>query len=804
MPPGTAPFSSNPRRTLVTLLLFALVIGAGVAVILRTQFTADLSAFLPAAPDADQRLLIDQLQQGIAARSLMLGIDGGSAPARASASRELAAVLRASRSFTSVNNGERVDYTAAGKVLLAHRYVLSPAVDAQRFSVEGLNAALADTALRLATPEGAAFKPLWPRDPTGEMLVVAEGLLPTQGPRSEGGVWVSRDGARTLQLLTLRAASGDVQAQADAIGEVQQAFDALRATTPALSALTLAVGGHGVYAMQSRELIEREAKRLSIFGAIGVALVLLVAFGRLSALLLAALPVATGVVAGIAATSLSFGQVHGMTLGFGATLIGESVDYAIYYLIQARPDTKTGTSRWWHDGWPTVRLGLFTSVFGFAALVFSGFPGLAQLGVFSLAGLIAAALATRYVLPVLAPKGTAGLGLRATLAAWTAWAVQHLPKLRWPFVALTVAAIATLALLPKPIWRGDLQALSPVPAQTIATDTRLRADLGASDARTIVVAQGATLDAALAAAEAAAKPLADLAAQGVIAGFESPTRLLPSAATQAARMASLPDASTLSARVAQAVQGLPFRAAQINAFIDDVQAARQRAPLSAAAYVDTPLAPALDALLFQRPGGGWAALLPLQLPETAAGTVHEDPAPKLRAALGGLPGVTVLDVKQSIDGIYAHYMREALWQALLGALAVVVLLAVVLKSPRRLLAVTLPLAMSVVLTLALLAALKVPLGILHLVGMLLVVAVGSNYALFFDHLHHTQQTDRDTLASLLLANITTVLTFGLMAASDIAALAAIGMVVAPGALLALVLSGALIGETQSGLIKTRV
>ena len=57
------------------------------------------------------------------------------------------------------------------------------------------------------------------------------------------------------------------------------------------------------------------------------------------------LPVATGVVAGIAAVSLGFGQVHGMTLGFGTTLIGEAVDYAIYYLIQARGGTGAA-DRW--------------------------------------------------------------------------------------------------------------------------------------------------------------------------------------------------------------------------------------------------------------------------------------------------------------------------------------------------------------------------------------------------------------------------------------------------------------------------
>jgi len=103
-----------------------------------------------------------------------------------------------------------------------------------------------------------------------------------------------------------------------------------------------------------------------------------------------------------------------------------------------------------------------------------------------------------------------------------------------------------------------------------------------------------------------------------------------------------------------------------------------------------------------------------------------------------------------------------------------------------------PLLLAVVLTMGALVALDVALGILHLVGLLLVVAVGSNYALFFDMLREQGQADDDTLASLLLANLTTVLGFGLIALSTIPALSAIGRVVAPGALLALVLSAALI------------
>ena len=52
------------------------------------------------------------------------------------------------------------------------------------------------------------------------------------------------------------------------------------------------------------------------------------------------------------------------------------------------------------------------------------------------------------------------------------------------------------------------------------------------------------------------------------------------------------------------------------------------------------------------------------------------------------------------------------------------------------------------------------------------------------------RADEDTLASLMLANLTTVVSFGLIAISNIPALSSIGRVVAPGALLALLLSAA--------------
>lgn len=773
----SAPPAASRRRTLRALLCWLAALACGIAVIAHARFSADLSAFLPRNPDAQQRLLIEQLQSGVAARTLMVGIEGGDAAQRAQASHALAAALRAGGLFEQVNNGERGDWASAGELLVRHRYQLSPAMTTEHFSAPGLRDAIADTLSLLGTPAGEAVRPLLERDPTGETERIGEALIPAKAPRVEEGVWVSRSAPRALLLLTTRAAGADLDAQARAIAAVQRAF-----TPQAAHGLKLLVSGPGVFSVQSRARIEHEATLLGAAGLVLVGGMLLAAFASLRALAVAMLPVGTGVVAGLAAVALAFGTVHGLTLAFGSTLIGEAVDYAIYYLIQSRDG---GWQGWRARHWPTVRLGVLTSICGFAALVFSGFPGLAQLGVFSVAGLVAAALTTRYVLTALMPEGAAGQGLRRWLGAVAARAVSLLQRLRPVVWALGLAAAAGLLLVWGSLWQGDLASLSPVPLGAQRLDAALRDDLGASDARTMVVASGPTEQAALQAAEAAGARLDALVDQGQLAGYDTPARLLPSLAVQARRQASLPDADTLRAHLAEATQGGPLKAARLEPFIADVQAARTLPPVTRATLAGTALQPAVDALLFQRAGGGWSALLPLQ---PGASAIDAD---RVRAALGTLPhglDVQVIDIKQQLDALYARYLHQALVQSLLGALAVVAVIAWQLRSGRRVLAVSLPLALAVLFTMAALALAGVHLGILHLVGLLLVVAVGSNYGLFFDRWAVHGEPDPDTLASLLLANLTAVVAFGLLAFSQLPALSAIGRVVAPGALLALWLS----------------
>ena len=126
------------------------------------------------------------------------------------------------------------------------------------------------------------------------------------------------------------------------------------------------------------------------------------------------------------------------------------------------------------------------------------------------------------------------------------------------------------------------------------------------------------------------------------------------------------------------------------------------------------------------------------------------------------------------------------------------MLAFALRSPKRLLRVLLTLLITVAGVIALLHWSGVRLHLLHLVGMLLVVAVGSNYALFFDRAAGGNRLDAATLLSILVATLTTAIGFGTLSLSNVPVLQAIGTTVGPGALLALLLAAVLVYPAEGG------
>lgn len=776
--------SWTERRTPV-IGLWLLILILSVAVILNTRFTADMSAFLPEHPTAAQAFLVDQIKEGAISRMILIGIEGGDATARAEASRALGTALRQSDLFTLVRNGDAPTRSRDEALLFDHRYVLSPDITAQRFSVAGLHDAIANGIDLLASPFGLFTQAIFTRDPTAETFAIVSQLGQGHAPRSEGGIWVSPDGKRALMMLQTRAAGADTDAMARAIDSVRTDFARVTRGQANASSLQLLVTGAPVFSVDARQLIKTDVQRFSIIGSVAVMLLLLLVYRSFSMLALGLLPVLTGIAVAIATVSLGFGTVHGITIGFGTTLIGEAIDYSIYYFIQTQSASNEGSasrSAGMDRFWPTIRLGVLTSVTGFAALLFSGFPGLAQIGLYSIAGLATAALVTRFVLPHL---GTARLN-RHSLAGF-GWLLapvfRGVQALRWGFVLLALAGLVLLTWRHDAIWQTGLSGLNPISAQAQAVDDELRADMSADDARYFIVAQATSQQAALSAAERINAALAPLVKQGVLTSFDSPAKFLPSIATQRARQQALPDRATLTERLDAAVQGLPISASKLEPFISAVEQARQQSLLTPADLDGTSLGVAVNALL-QTQNGQWLALIRLYTP-TAVTLDSTRVTGALRAS--GVPDVLFVDKDAESSRLFNGYLDNTIALSLAGLLGIVILLGVVLRHPARLIRVLLPLLVAVVLVMAGLNLAGEQLNILNLVGLLLIVAIGSNYALFFNQ---NKAPDDQTLASLALANLTTVIAFGTLAFSQLPILHAFGSTVAPGAFLALLVSAA--------------
>src|SRR6185312_12593678 len=215
------------RSGVVSTLVWVVLAAVAVIVVARAHYTTDLSAFLPRTPTAAQRLLVDQLRDGLASRLIIVAIEGSDSARRAQLSQAMAARLRRDSQFVSVNNGESAVTDRDRRFLFEHRYLLSDTVTPERFTVAGLKEAIQDTIDLLASPAGLLAKELLPHDPTGEMVQIVGQLASGGAPRMADGVWASGDGTRALIVAQTRAPGSDTDGQQRAVEAIRAAFAAV-------------------------------------------------------------------------------------------------------------------------------------------------------------------------------------------------------------------------------------------------------------------------------------------------------------------------------------------------------------------------------------------------------------------------------------------------------------------------------------------------------------------------------------------------------------------------------------------------
>jgi predicted exporter len=755
-------------------LLLALTIAAAITALIFTQVQVrtDMVTFLPAGQTVASRFMLRELQSGSAANLILAGIENAPPAELARISTALADSLDHTGQFSLVSNGRHALDGPDEQALFDRRILLSPATTKAAFTTEALRTDLQTLLQELQSSAAPLALRFGLADPVGAFLALAPAWIGESKLRTIGGVWFAPDRDRALLLLQTRAGGMDIGAQEQADTAIRDAF---AATNP--GAARLVASGPAVFAREAAHAIRSDVQRLSVVSTLLVVLLLLWRFRSPWVIAAIAVPVMLSIAAAALAVQLMFGFVHGIALGFGMTMLGVTVDYPVLLIGHRKQgETADGTLR--RIG-QAFALAVLSAALGLTGMMFSGFPGVEQLGVFAVVGVLAAAAATRFVLPrliVAADLAPVFAGDPAALLR-----VERLRRFRlWGALPLLVAG-GVLAASGGPQWEGDIANLSPVPQAARALDAELRSEIGAPDLGQMLVVQGDSAEAVLQRQEVLLPAIEQQQAAGAFTGFEAAARLLPSAATQAARQAALPDPAMLAQRLDEARTSLPFRADAFQPFLDAVAAAHTAAPVRLADLTSPATAARLRSLLFERDGAWFGPI---------AFTGATDPAALARLAA---PGAVFVDMHAETNAIVTTYAGRAGRWLLYGGLAAVLALLAGLRQPITVVRIVLAIGSATLVTVAVLTASGIRLSLLHLVALQFTAGVGLDYALFYARRQLDQEERARTLRTLVTCNAMTLLTFGLLATCETPLLRAIGMTVAIGAVAAMGFSFLFVG-----------
>lgn len=760
------------RKALLILFVWVVLLAGLTWFVQRQlQISTDLRLFLPSPTTAEQQLLLEEIGEGPASRVMVIALEGAPPEELADASRALVESLRPSQSFRLVTNGE-MSLDDVPDDLLPYRYLLSTTLDERPLDAKYLHAELQERARDLASPAGAFLEPWLPRDPTLELLKVLQRWQPMQEPNRQFDVWFDREGNRALLLAQTRAAAFDPDQQRIAVNELNAAAERLAGEDK----IKMTFSGAGKFSVMMEQRTRGEATQLGTAATVGMIVLLFIAYRRIGSVVLSALPLASAGLAGLAAVSAFFGEVHGITLAFGFTLIGVAQDYPIH-LLSHRHATRS-PAEVAHELWPTLATGVASTCIAYFTFLFSGVIGLAQLACFTVAGLAVAGLTTRYALPVLMDPEGRDFGDSAWLdKVWHG--IERLPRPLWAGAAAVVVAIAAIWLAPQPMWESDLSKLTPVPKELLIQDQELRSELGTPDVRYLLVITAADAEFALKRLEALDDSLQALVTDGAITGYDHAARYVPTAEKQRQRQARLPEPATLRADVAAAVKDTPFRPDVFEPFFEDVEKARRLRLLTVEQLRDSPLGVSVEMLLTQHKDRTTALV-------TFSGV--EDVAALERFAQAAGPGVTLLDTKNASETLVTNQRIKILWSLAAAAVLLAAVVAFSLRSASRVYRVLAPMALTTLLIVAILQVAGVSMTLFHLIALILAAGLGLDYALFFEHAADDPVDQRRTLHALLVCSASTLMVFVLLAISTLPVLRAIGLTVSLGVVFNFVLA----------------
>lgn len=736
----------------------------------------DVMALLPGS---QRTAVADRVLQRMvdgASRDIVVLVGAPDWPAARTAARRFAAAVEAAAPDGDAAALQAVDRLAAFDVEAAlafyRPYRARLLTDAQREALRGTEPeTLAKQALAsLYQFAGGARLTDWRTDPlalwSGWWL---ERAAVTRVRERDGMSTVSADGMEWV-VLSYRtpapafAVNGDTP-HADRLSAAEQAA---RAAVPGIA---IHIAGVPLHAEAAAAQANREMNVIGLGSLLAVLLLVWLAFRSVVPIALVGLSLLIGTAMAITVTALVFGQIHLITLVFGASLIGVAEDYGIHYFVtrQAKASRPPGPTM--RLLLPGMALALGTSVVAYLSLGIAPFPGLRQMAVFSATGLVAAFVTVVLWFPWLdrrAPRPTGFAGrIGASLPRW--------PRLRADrrgMLALALLGIFIVAGIAQLRVADDVRQLQSSPASLVDAQRAVERLLGTPSPAQFLLVRGSSDEMVLAREEAVKRALTPLRAQGRLDGVIAVSDWVPSARRQQDDAALTHDAEQAARTEVARVLGDSAMAAQGT----NEASARTSAPkpLTVARWLSHPVSQPLRHLWLGRIAEGNDADTTVASVMLLRGVADPAALQQIRAAAGTVAGVEWVDRVADYTGLLRHYRIQMSWLLAAGAGAVALLLwwRYGLRAWRALVPTLLAGACGV----AVLGWMHVPLQLFSVLALALLIGVGVDYGIFL--LEHPG--DGASWTAIVLGAASTLLAFGLLALSATPALHAFGMTMLVG------------------------
>ncbi|MBX2813399.1 MAG: MMPL family transporter [Myxococcales bacterium] len=657
--------------------------------------------------------------------------------------------------------GPRVPYFLARSAEEARRLI----------SPSGVSRALDKLLTGLQGPQSSLIARVAPRDP---WLILPKRF--EQAASAQGGIQVINGRFRTsngrfaVVFLRTRASAFDGAKHAQLLDAID---DARERVSQKLGLKQLQISGFHRFAVAIQSSMQRDITRISILSIVSLLIVFIFLFRSLRVLASVLIVVSSGFICGLATTRLLFGEVHGLTLAFGSSLIGVSIDYALHYYVHFVLRAKSvDPGELMRKLWPGLLLGAGTTVIGFMALAVSSIPGLFEVSIFAATGIVGACVSTRVFLPVLVP-----VHVHQATALRSAKGVDTIMGMMVRFSARRTgrAFVGLLGLMAVSgwfwvKWDDDITRLARMPTSLISEEEMVGAHTGGFEQRRCIVALGTNAEEALQVNDRLLAELDAAVHAGELMRFRSIGTWLSSTQTQHQIAGLLQADVNLPTKLRELGSDKGFSPGAFDPFI---------------ATLSSPLRPALTLeLLYESPLKSWIQnfIIDPQLgPKATLGMVSflggVVDSEALSHRIRDIPGAIWLDQANLYNEANRKYQQRTVIGLLLGLVGVSVLVWGRYRKKRELITALLPATIAVMVVVGCLGWLGVELNLVALTGLLMVFSMGVDYGVF---LAESGAERLATQLAIVVAWGSTVAGFGFLSLSSHPAMQSLGLVAGLG------------------------